>query len=106
MNGRRLRGEDKGKVLMLFKEREWLTIEDAKMQRWLLHMLRTMNDEEVSGLIPVLPVILTDNQWEQNKVKMVASMIKIKQLLDAYPQTTAEGFTSLEITDLQIKPKE
>lgn len=33
-------------------------------------------------------------------------MIKIKQLLDAYPQTTAEGFTSLEITDLQIKPKE
>lgn len=33
-------------------------------------------------------------------------MIKIKQLLDAYPQTTEEGSASLEITDLQIKPKE
>lgn len=34
---------------------------------------------------------------------MVASMIKIKQILDTHHQTTAKGFTPSERTDLQVK---
>lgn len=36
-------------------------------------------------------------------MKVVASMIKVKQIPVVHPQTAAKGFTSLEITDLQIK---